>query len=72
MMFPESGYIVNTTQMQYFKFKHFMGDTMIKDALTYGWQIQDKYIYVEFAIDMNYYKGCGYKNITDLKRPHSA
>jgi hypothetical protein len=72
MMFPEFGYIVNTTQMQYFKFKHFMGINMIKDALNYGWQIQDKYIYVEFTIDMDHYKKTGYKNITDLKRPHSA
>lgn len=71
-MFPEIGYIVNETQLQYFKYKHFTCEEKILSAQIYGWQIKDKYIYVETEKDIQDYKNTGYKNITDLKRPHSA
>jgi hypothetical protein len=71
-MFPEFGYIVNATQMQYYKYKHFTGENKIIEALKMGWQVKDKYVYMEKDLDIQDYKNMGYKNITDLKRPHSA
>jgi len=71
-MFPEFGYIVNETQMQYYKYKHFTGEKIIIETLKMGWQVKDKYMYLEKDIDIKDCKNKGYKNITDLKRPHSA
>ena len=71
-MFPEFGYIVNATQMQYYKYKQYTGENKIIEALKMGWQVKDKYVYLEKDLDIQDYKNMGYKNITDLKRPHSA
>ena len=71
-MFPEFGYLVNATQMQYYKYKHFTGEIRIMEALKGTWQVKDKYIYVETQGEIQVYQSQGYKNIIDLKRPHSA
>jgi len=70
-MFPESGYLVNNTRMEYFKFNHFTGEQYLYELLMNDlWSKTDTYFYIPTAFDLEPY--ASYRNIRDLKRPHSA
>lgn len=70
-MFPESGYLVNNTRMMYFKFDNFTGEHYLNELLQKDlWSKSDTYFYIPSAFDFLPYTS--YRNIRDLKRPHSA
>jgi len=70
-MFPESGYLVNNTRMEYFKFNHFTGEQYLHELLSNDiWSKSNTYFYISSAFDLQPY--ASYRDIRHLKRPHSA